>query len=330
MSEKALYRAAIQADTVESYRAYLSRGGTRAEVSELFLPRAELKKAIAVGTVEAIEAFIAKNPSTKIEAEVKSVHRSALLKELDAAKQSGLPAIEALRAKYPASSLIAPELAQARGEAFERALSSYQAVSSPKHPEVLTAVQSLLTYAAAHGPKVVLRWTHDFPQSRDMLDSIVSKSEKYYLGRKCLPTQYFLGEKATARQAQLTAGFVERMKSTFHPDVLDFQLGALAPEENQKLDPATVPTITFRHSESLSGGFVGGRPKTMILGATIVMTATLEVPGASPVVFRWQAWKAPNFNELEGKDVGETYESMVGGAFNEFLKAYLRTWFSEG
>lgn len=329
MSERALYRAALQADTIDAYHAYLARGGKRSEVRELFLPRAELKRAIQTGGVEAIEGFIEKHPNTKIEDEVRAVHRAALLVELEKAKGSGLPAIEGLKARYPAHTLIAAELAAARSEAFEKALGVYRSLAPEGRADVVDAVRALLAYAEKRGPGIRIRWVHEFPQSRDMLDSIVSKSEKYYLGRKCLPTQYFLGERAAARQRMLSEKLIVRFASTFPPDVLSFELASVAAEENQKLEPVEGPTLTLLHSESLSGGFVGGRPKTMILGATIVMTATLEVPGHPPLKFRWQAWRAPNFAELDGKDIPDIYEAMVGGAFEEFGRAYLATWFRE-
>lgn len=329
MSERALYRAALAADTIDGYRSYLARGGQRDEVRELFLPRAELKRAIREGGVEAIERFIEKHPHSKIEAEVRAVHRAALLVELDRAKAEGLPAIEALKARYPAHTLIATELAAARSQAFDRALEAYRGLSAEGRDDVVETVRALLAHAEKNGPRVRIRWVHEFPQSRDMLDSIVSKSEKYYLGRKCLPTQYFLGARAAARQRKLSETLIARFAATFPADVLAFELASVAEEENQKLEASEEPTLTLLHSESLSGGFVGGRPKTMILGATIVMTATLEVPGHPPLKFRWQAWRAPNFAALEGKDVPEIYEAMIGGAFEEFGRAYLATWFRE-
>ncbi|HSC88413.1 MAG TPA: hypothetical protein VLC09_14120 [Polyangiaceae bacterium] len=330
-SEKELYRAAVQANTVASYQAYLARGGERADVAQLFLPRARLEQAMRERTVEAIERFISANPNTKIGSEVAAVHRAALLGVLAEAQKAGtLAAIEDVRKKYPAHTLIEPELAAARKAAFTRALAAFRAEASTKNAELLPFVEQLLAYTEAHGPVVEIRFAHDFPQSKEMLDSIVSKSEKYYLGRKSLPTQYFLGEAARVREQKLAELLVQRFARSFPSDVLRFQLASPSTGENVELPAITVPTLTITHKESLSGAFVGGKPKSVFLGATVVLNARLQLPGdeqLAPLKYVYSAWRAPNFNVLIEKDIPDVYEDMMWGAFQGFSEAYLATWF---
>jgi hypothetical protein len=329
-SERELYRAAVRQNTVASYRAYLARGGARPDVAQVFLPRAELEVAMRSGSVDAIEAFIAKHPATRIGSEVEAVRRAALLTELAEARKVGtLAAIETLEKKYPAHQAIAPELAAARKETFVRAFANFQNVASPKNPELIHVVKELLAYAEDHGPAVRIRFAHQFPQSLEMLDSIVSKSDKYYLGRKSLPTQYFLGEAAAKREAALAATLIARLQQAFPVDVLRWEFGGPSPGENKELPPLEGPTLTITHRENLSGAFVGGKPKSIYLGATIVMTASLERPGRPELKFVYSTWRAPNFTVLVEKEVGQVYDEMMGGAFQAFGHAYLATWFAK-
>lgn len=334
LSEKALYRAAIHRDTVEAYEKYLARGGDRAEVRELLLPRARLEQAIAAGTVDAIEKFQRQNPDLKIEGEVQNALRATLLAELDKAKEKGsLQAIDAMPERFEAHALIAGEIAQARRDVFAKALADFQKVAAPDNAELVPFVQRLLTYTEKHGPKVKVRLSQDFPQEPEKVDSIVRKSRKYYLGSKSLPTQYFLGERARAREKQLGEQIVERLQQAFPKDVVNFELAPLPEKENVELEEPEVPTLTISHQERLSGGFVGGKPKSMYMGATLVMTARFELPGEpdNPLEFRWSAWLRPSFTERTDSptDIADVYEDMIAAPFERFSDKYAGQWFKE-
>lgn len=331
LSEKKLFREAVAQNTVSAYEAYLARGGRRADVLDLYLPRAKLQLAVRAGSVEAIEKFLAENPNTKIRGEVVVIQREALLVELAKAKaQGGLSAIEALRQRFPAHHLIEPELKAARREAFVLAAQNFEAGAAEKLEGILPFVRDLLAYTEVHGKEVHVRWAHDFSQSREMLDNIVSKSEKYYLGRKSLPTQYFLGDYAARREDKLAQELIERIGQAFPADVVSFVYDGPSGEPNRVLGEVTVPTLSLIHKESLSGGFVGGKPKGMYLGASVTLTARFELPGRpEPFKFRWDAWRAPDFSVLVDKDIPEVYEYMMGGAFDGFRNVYLKQWFKE-
>ncbi|HEX2882307.1 MAG TPA: hypothetical protein VHO25_22460, partial [Polyangiaceae bacterium] len=103
LSEARLYQAAVSKNTVEAFQAYLerTRGSGRPDVKDTLLPRAELKRAEAQGTVEAIEKYISQHATTKIGAEVERALRSTLLTALEQAKAQGtLSAIRDLRTQH--------------------------------------------------------------------------------------------------------------------------------------------------------------------------------------------------------------------------------------
>lgn len=331
VSRKALYMAASEADTIEAYRLYMERGGEREEVPTLLLPRAELKKAVTAGTVDAIQQFLDANQNAKIGSEIQNALRLALIKELDQAKAQGnVTAIEEVPKKFKAAHLIQAEITAARREVFALALANFQKSASTKAPELVPFVQALLTYAEKHGPVVELRFHHSFPQDPEKQDQIVSKSKKYYMGRKSLPTQYFLGDVARAREKKMLEALQARLQKAFPKDVLTFKIAPLPQKENEELPEIKVPTLTFTHQEKLSGGFVGGMPKAMYMGAAIMMSAEAAIPGSDQKLeFAWNAWRSPQFSILSDKqkDMPDVYEDMVGSAFDKFLELYLGRWF---
>jgi hypothetical protein len=333
LSRKALYKAATTEDTVEAYRAYMKRGGDREEVETLLLPRAELQEVVKKGTVEAIVAFQEANPKSKIGGEVQNALRESLLRELEAAKKKGtLTAIEEVPKKFPGHELITPEIQAARRAIYAQVMADFKAKASSKEEILIPYVQQLLTFAQQNGPKVLLRFFQDFPQDPQMLDKIVSKSKKYYMGNKSLPAQYILGDSARRREKVFLDGLQKRLQAAFPEDVLDFEVAPLPSKENEEPTEAKVPTLTFMHRERLSGGFVGGKPKAMYLGAALLMTGEGRIPGQDVVIdFKWNAWRSPQFSVLsdDSKDMPDVYEEMIGGAFEKFQELYLDRWFKE-
>lgn len=334
MSRKALYRAATEENTVSGYLAYIERGGEREEVKKLLLPRAELQEAINVGTVDAIEGFKAKDPELEIGGEVQNALRAALLKELEAAIKTGtLSALDEVPKRFISSQLIAGELAVARQNVFNKALTEFHSQASDSMPDLLPFVQRLVAYSQTHGPTVQLQFVHEFPQTPEKLDQVVAKSKKYYMGRKSLPTQYFIGEPARRREKVALEKMQKRLQAVFPKDILDFTLGPPPAAENVDPPEIKVPTLTFSHRERLSGGFVGGKPKAMYLGAAILMGVEGSIPGEDEpmVVLKWNAWRAPNFTLLNDKksDIPDIYEEMMGGTFDSFIELYLGRWFKE-
>lgn len=339
LSEKALFSAASKQNTVEAYDAYLTRGGKRPEVTAVLLPRAELEKARAAGTVEAIERYIADHPTSSIGAEVQEAHRAALLGVLQKAQAAGsVSAVEEVPKKYPGATLIAGELAAARHAVFTRALANFQAQANPENAALLPFVTRLLAHVERHGPNVDVRMHHQFPQDPEGIDQIVSKSPKYYAGVRSLPSRYFLGENAQRRESVMAEAIIKRLQAAFPEDVVKFRFLGPSKDRNETLPPITTPTLTLTHQENLSGAYVGGRPKTLFLGSSTAITGKFELPdGGEPLVFKFGKWSPPNTKALDEAAAGKTvpdkipevYEAMMGGTFDEFTQKYLGTWFAK-
>lgn len=337
LSEKSLYAAAAAQNSVEAYQAYLARGGKRPEVVDVLLPRARLAVAREVGTIDAIRQYIADHPESKIGGEVQAALRAAVLAALEQAKAVGsVTALAEFAAKYPDHVLVSAELAAARRAVYQRTLAAFEKQAAPKNDEIVPFVQRLLAYAEKHGPRVDVRMEHRFPQKIETIDNILAKSPKYYMGRRSLPTQYFLGDYAARRERTLAERLIQRLQTNFPKDVLEFRFVGPSDGINPTLPAIEVPTLTLTHTENLSGGFVGGRPKTIFVGASIAMTATFEIPGEKePYVFKWGKWAPPNIRKIDDSDktvpdvIPDAYEEMMSGSFEKFGEDYLKQWYAE-
>jgi hypothetical protein len=329
LSEQAMFRLATSENSVAAFQKYVARGGTRAEVRELLLPRARLAQAMKSSEVEDVIAFAKTSDASKIRTEVEAAVRVALLQKLaDAQKQGTLTALSELANKYPETTLIQSELAQARHTIYQTAYQSF-AERGASDKSLIEFVGHLLAYAEKAGPKVMLRLVHEFPQDTEIVDTIVKKSEKYYLGAKSLPSPHFLGERARKREQSLGDKLVAALSELFPKDVLEFELAPLPEKENVPPEPISIPTLTITHRETLSGGYVGGAPKNMYMGATVRITALFQLPGDRPKhEFAFSTWKNPSSSITEQRptDIDAVYEDMMSGALEEFRQAYLKKW----
>jgi hypothetical protein len=330
LSEKAMYQVATAKNTVDAYEKYVARGGRRRDVREILLPRARLAEAVSSKAPGPVLEFAKTPDAAKIQPEVDAAVRAALLEELSLAQKEGtLTALAELAAKYPQRTLIEPELSQARHAIYQSAYQSFlsKAVDDPSLTEF---VGHLLAYAERHGPRVLLRFSHEFPQDVEIVDNIVKKSEKYYLGSKSLPSPHFLGAEARRREQALGEKLIVALNAAFPRDVLYFELAPLPEQANLPQPEPSEPTLTVTHKETLSGGFVGGAPKNMYLGATVRVTAKFTLPGDRPQhEFVFAVWRNPSLSITEQRptDIDAVYDDMMTGAFEDFRKIYLKKWF---
>jgi hypothetical protein len=337
LSEAALYRAAVTENTVASLEAYLARGGTRPEVRDVYLPRAQLTLAKAKGSVQAIEEFQRAHPGSRIAGEAALALREALLAELARARaKKTLTAIDQFKASTPHSALVTSEIAYARREVITAALARFEEQANAENKAVVPFFQKLLAHAEVHGPKVTVRFRQEFPQQPESVDNVVLKSKKYYLGKKVLPSQYFIGDYARSREQKLGEAIVARLQAAFPKDILQFELAPLPTGMNEPPQEISGPTLTLHHQERLSGGFVGGAPKTMFMGAAIFFKATFELANVEPLEDKMTLWRPPRFappGAEREKDIPEVYEDMAGGAFEIYQRHLIGAWFkvpSEG
>src|SRR5690606_32497678 len=66
LSERRLFAVAVETNTPDAYRAYMARGGKRADVPELRLPTAELEQLKANGSLVELEQYAKDHPDSKI------------------------------------------------------------------------------------------------------------------------------------------------------------------------------------------------------------------------------------------------------------------------
>jgi hypothetical protein len=320
-SEQLLYRAARSRDDVEAYQAYLARGGPRTDVSEILLPRAELRNAVGAGTVEALEAFEAAHPGSRIQAELDLAVRAALDKELAAARAAGtataLRTFQSRRARY---AFMKPASEAALVELYRRALDQF---SKGKEAQIKSFFERLLGYAKAHGPKVELRFVRRLPESVDRADAQV-KASAYFMGKQSIPSQYFAGDYAERRETAAAAALAEALNSPFPADMLRLEPVPTWTEDGTP--ELTAPALVVEYFPEMAGGYMSPKPRGVFVGVGMMYRASMQIPGDSaPLEYKFSLWRIPNPHilEAEGTTVADVYEKMAGDAFDKFVKGFV-------
>jgi hypothetical protein len=335
MSEARLYQAAVAQNSVESLQAYLARGGSRSEVKDVLLPRAELKRAEAQGTVEAIEKYIAEHPSTKISAEVERALRSTLLTSLEQAKAQGtLSAIRELRTRHRNTAPIEEEIRQAEHEVFVRVFEEYKTQAPTwEKTNPVPFFQRLFDYLEKHGPKVEVRWRRQLRDSVRQADNQV-KLSAYFMGNQSVPSQYYDEAHSRKREAVATEKLLGLLQPRFPQDVLRFEPGAPFDPPNVEPGPESsdgplptvqVPTILITHTTEMTGGYMSQNPRGIFVGVSFFYTALFTIPGSQePLRFRFSIWRPPNLQLLKAEQLSTEamYDLMTDTAFTFFIDRY--------
>lgn len=325
--ERAIYAHAVLQNSVESYRAYLARGGKRPEVSELLLPRAELREAVALGNVEAIERFSDTHPASKIDAEVKTALQAALRKELEAAKAKGtITALREFEAKYKAHLALVPELAAARVAYLAGVLDHFQKAAKPSKDLWLLA-RRLVVYADKHpGAKVAVRFSQQESHTLEKNEHMLGASA-YYGGDKTLPSHFLLGESARSGERRAGAELSAALDRVFPNDLLRFEAGAPVPA-----GPAPhfdEPTIFVSYRFEISSPLVSKKPRGIYSAVGLVATTALTIPDQEPAQeSKYTAWHAPDVKRVEAGELlpENVYNDLVARAWSKFIAKYTAPW----
>jgi hypothetical protein len=331
-SERALYETARHHDDVQSYEAYLARGGNRPEVSELLLPRAELEQARRVGTVAAIEEFVARRPNSRVHAEAMAALKAALLVELEAARKAGgLEALRRLPRDHPRHALIQTELAGAIRDAYTRAYDSYRQRWPATDAKTASFVKRLLAFAEKHGSEVQVRFVERTPPAHELADVAVRQST-YFVGTISTPSQYFDDAHVLAREKKAGQELLEQLQRAFPPEILKFQLGPRLKAPSEQDLVAKLPTLFIEHSTRLSGTYVSAQPRGIFVGLSMMFHARFEIPGdAQPLTVKHSAWNPPNVELLKrSSSPGIVYEASALDAFSGFNQKLLTKLFAKG
>src|SRR5260370_15915175 len=223
LSDRQMLAQASKRKDAEAFRAYLERGGKKSEVREVLLPRAELSEAIRAGSVEAIEAFMAAHPNSRIQTEVSAALRQAMLAELESAKKAGTVTVLANFARRHPNNLVDAELKQATHAVYQAALARYKKESGVRDANVAAFVERLLAFVEKNGPKVELRFRRKNTRSTDIADAQIKKSP-YYMGVTSIPSQYFDDAHARPREVTAAKTIANRFASAFPADILSIDL----------------------------------------------------------------------------------------------------------
>ena len=324
-------RATAQGDAA-SLRAYMARGTRhKAEIEVVLLPRAELKEAQAIGTVDAIEDFIKAHPKTGIAPEIEAALKAAMLAELEDAKKVGtVTALKDFAKKHPNHGLAA-ELKAAIHAVYVAALEKYHANDAPKEGAATQFVDKLVAWAEQKGPKVEVRF-HRKNNPLDKADTVIGKN-KYFMGTVSFISKYVDGPHLKPHEDELGAQLIARFNQAFPKDVIELTAGDPLPDPDAPLPAITVPTWFVEYITDWDGGLkTSDRPRGVFAGVGYAFDASFRMPDDSvkPLKYKPGAiWRSPKLEGLEAVDKPEEkiYAEMAQGAFEQFGKKLLGTLF---
>ena len=103
-SDDSMLKKAVLESSPEAFQSYLTVGKRHVdEVAGTLLPRAELERAKADQTVEAIQSFIASHPNSAIDSEAQAALRGAAARARQGAQRSFARLVRRLRGQVPQS-----------------------------------------------------------------------------------------------------------------------------------------------------------------------------------------------------------------------------------
>lgn len=326
LSEENLYASARSRDTSVAYRQYLERGGKRADVSEVLLPNAELRQAVAQGTVAALEEFIQRGKHERIKEQVQAALKQALLTELAAVSAKGsLSALVAFEREQQHHGLVQAEIAQKRRELYQRAARSFAAVAQPSTPGLVGFVGRLLFYAQQHGPEVEIAFRRRMPEKPSDAEAQLTKSA-YYVGPESLPSRYFRAEDWEPREQAAAAELAARLNREFPADILLFKAAPAMPDDGSDFPKVKKPTLVITHRAELSGNFMSRRPRGVFVALGVMVRASLIIPGDDqPLNFKYSAWLPPDLKlwEQPGTTPKDMYEHLAREGLSRYVKKQL-------
>jgi len=332
-SDTAMFAEVQKAQTVVAYKAYLAQGGSHSgEVSSTLLPRAELKEAEKVGTVDALIAFSKSHKGSKIDTEISASLRKAMLGELEKAKGEGtVSALKAFSTKYTDHKVDA-EYLDALRTLYMAALDKYKGVAPEKdNGQAANFMQRVLGYAAKHGsPNVEVRFHLRTSKSLANADEQVRKS-KYFLGDASLPSRYFLAGKLSANEADLAKALVDKIAETFPADVLTAKLGERI--DTDVMPAFKVPTIVVDYvAEWSRTQTVSMKPRGVFVGVNMQFEIGFFIPDHPKHQLKAQltSWKNPEvwkYKDLTSDRETKIYDVMVDTSFAQAQQKSLEMLF---
>ena len=329
-SDNAMFARAQAANDTATFRAYLERGTRHAdEVSTRLLPRALLRDAESVGTVEAIEQFIQEHPQPEVARAAALARKTALLHELDVAVKAGdLAPLDAFSQRHPKAGVDA-EVAAARHHIYQTAFDRYAATAPDK--AAASFVQRLLAWSEAHGPKVEMRFRGRRSRSMDKADRSAGQSRQFK-GVISLPSRYFDDVAEKGDMDAFAAGISARFAEALPKELLSIELGAPLADTEAPLPPrVALPTLFIDHGSAWAGAIQASlKPRGVFIGLELSFDALFRMPDeASPVKIRTDGWFMPGLLAAKDADKPEEaiYNAMRATAFEQFERKLLGAFF---
>ncbi|KYF71232.1 hypothetical protein [Sorangium cellulosum] len=347
MSDARMYAAARARDDVAAYQSYIARGRGHGEVvSQVLLPRAELRLAVAKGSVEAIDDFIRAYPRTGIQAEVAAARRAALAAELDRAREAGtLAALLAFAERYPKHGLDR-EFNDARHAIHVRALDRYRSEMPEGSEENADLVRRLLAYAervgprstpqGLRGPAVQVRFRRLPSQDLKRADELVMKSPMFR-GVTSLPTRYVDATRLDPQEERTAKALAEGLARGFEPELVTFEPGPPVEGSAEEQLSVTSPSLVVSYRVESSGIAYGSKkPQIIIMGLKLFFNTEFLLPGdAKPLLTSHTIARRVPAGLIQQQPAASrpgtieaiVYEGMMREAFIELGERYLSTWF---
>ncbi len=325
LSEARIFQAAGDADTVQSYKAYLKRGGSRPQVTRVLLPQAELAVAVTAG-VHAVEKYISAHPSSEIAGDMERALRTTLLRALNAGKVTGtLAGLDRFEVDHPNHEPVRQELLAARKQIMQATITDFEKIASLWNKKLIPFIKRLVDYSAEHGPDVAIRFRYEQGDSFRQADAQV-KLSAYFMGPEAVPSQYFDDKRSIIQETKLAELITTKLNAAFRPEILHFEHGPRA-DEAAETGPVEVPTLFIHHRVDLSGGFVLHNPRSVFVGAGIVYRTRFRIPGQDEILqFKYSRWRPPDISlmlEEDSPGVVGIYDDIANDAYGTFGTKFL-------
>jgi hypothetical protein len=330
-SDERMYKTVVAAASIPLYEQYLSRGGSHsAEVRDVYLARAELLEAERSGTLEALQAYGRTHPDTGIGPEIDAAMRRAMTVELDKARRVGtVGALDEFARTFPESHLDA-ELKAARHALYAQALAAWKK-KAQVDPATSAFIERLLASAEKVGSGCEVRFQLEPSKTVDEADKRVMK-HPYYPGPDALPSHYVTVEAMRPREQRVAQAVADGFAGAFSPDILAVRPGPPLAADAQA--PAGVPTLVLRYAvEWTSAMTASAKPRTVFVGIRADFDGRFALPEGAPLQVSLKSWRGAELWKIKGGSLtlgefhGRVYDAMIDGAFAEWQKKLLDTFF---
>ncbi len=336
-SDKTMFKRAADANDTQAYAAYLMRGAKfKEEVAGTLLPRAELRDAIKVGTVDALLKYKTDHPGSKISPEVSLAIRNAMIAELEKAKAPGtLAALDDFAKHYPEHGVDA-DLREAIHAVYVRELETYKKHPASKDKNVLPFVERLFAWSEKHGPKIEIRFRRKKSETLGRADQYVAKTPSFG-GEVSYPSRYFDEKHGIKRETALGKNLVTRFDAGLSPELFEVTMGAPVGPDVETLPDVKVPTLFITHGAEWSGHtYVSQKPRGSYVGVLFAFEAVFLIPAdAKTVKTKAEMMKQAALGQLKDEDLppgpaeDKVYDAMATDAFEAFGNKVLVLFFAK-